>query len=392
MDNQLLGGLSPEQFLQKHWQISPLLVRNAFPDIQPLISPDELAGMALEPEVESRLVIKNPDTCRWSLKNGPFNEETFASLPPSHWTLLVQALDHWIPEAEAFLQTFSFLPRWRIDDLMVSYATKEGGVGPHFDYYDVFLIQVSGQRRWELGPGHGGPLLPDSSLMILADWQPEQSYLLNPGDMLYIPPGLGHNGVAESDDCVTYSVGFRAPSFAEIWRGFSDYVGEQLQEYQRYSDCQQHPQNSNPGEITLEATNRVRRTLQYYLNRPDLIEDWFGQQMTEAKYPDQQLLEQADASVQDELQSLLAENSCFCCTEGWRFAYRQTDGYSRHLDAQAAFVLYVNGQHFPLNEQDTAFVQGLCDRRQVQATEVVTAKSRQLLADLLASDAVFVAQ
>ena len=195
IDSYPLGDITPEQFLSEYWQKKPLLIRNAFPDFEPPVSADELAGLACEADVESRLIIQNPSNDEWSLENGPFDEERFASLPKTHWTLLVQAVDHWVPEAKALLDQFRFIPSWRIDDLMISYAPKGGGVGPHFDNYDVFLLQAEGQRRWEVGGQYheGSPRRNDAPVMILPEWDAEESFILNPGDMLYVPPQQLHH-------------------------------------------------------------------------------------------------------------------------------------------------------------------------------------------------------
>ena len=213
-----LGDISIETFIAEYWHKKPLLIRQAFPDFEAPVTPDELAGLACESKVESRLLIENPDSGDWQLKHGPFEESLFSELPKEHWTLLVQGVDHWVPEAADFIEQFRFIPSWRLDDLMISYAAKGGGVGPHYDNYDVFLLQVGGQRRWEVGGLHDQDreFLPGKPVRILSHWEPEQSWVLNPGDMLYLPPRVGHNGVAVSDDCVTYSVGYRAPQNGDM--------------------------------------------------------------------------------------------------------------------------------------------------------------------------------
>ena len=249
-----LGDVSLDTFLSEYWQKKPLLVRNALPDIKLPIVADELAGLSCEEFVESRLVIQDETSDRWELTHGPFTEETFQSLPNKHWTLLVQAVDHWVPAAAEFLARFHFIPSWRIDDLMISYSADGGGVGPHYDNYDVFLVQTSGRRQWEVG-GHfdtSSPRRPDTPVMILSDWKPEQQWILEPGDLLYIPPRVGHSGIAVGDDCMTCSVGFRAPSHGEILRGFADYVADTLGEEVRYADPDLVPQ-TNPGCLTSEA-------------------------------------------------------------------------------------------------------------------------------------------
>ncbi|NRP48147.1 MULTISPECIES: cupin domain-containing protein [unclassified Marinobacterium] len=293
------GDLTVETFLRDYWQQKPLLIRNAFPDLEPVVSSDELAGLSLEEEVESRLIQFKPDSSEYQLECGPLNEETFAHLPESHWTLLVQAVDHYSPEAKALLDAFNFVPNWRIDDLMISYATPGGGVGPHYDNYDVFLIQAKGTRRWELGAieSSQSPRLPDAPVMILSEFQCLESFDLEPGDMLYLPPQVAHNGIATSEDCVTYSAGFRAPSDAEILRTVSDSIGEALTSEHRFSDpkrtlCQ------SPGEIDQASITQIEQRLKALLSNREQLESALGSLFSEPKYPDQ--TEQLDPEDYDD--------------------------------------------------------------------------------------------
>ena len=252
---QLLGGLTAREFLRDYWQKKPLLVRQAIPDFESPISPDELAGLALEEEVESRLVIEHGER-PWELQRGPFIEDTFQDLPERDWTLLVQAVDQFVPEVAELLEDFKFLPKWRIDDLMISFAAPGGGVGPHFDNYDVFLLQAHGHRRWQIGQmcDADSPLLPHADLKILAQFEPTDEWVLAPGDMLYLPPRLAHCGTAE-DDCMTYSVGFRAPSAAEVLTHFTDFLGQFLPDEERYSDPDIQPVSYT--HLTLPTILRV---------------------------------------------------------------------------------------------------------------------------------------
>ncbi|NRP39173.1 50S ribosomal protein L16 arginine hydroxylase [Marinobacterium sp. xm-a-121] len=293
------GDLTVETFLRDYWQQKPVLIRNAFPDLEPVVSSDELAGLSLEEEVESRLIQFKPDSSEYQLECGPLNEETFAHLPESHWTLLVQAVDYYSPEAKALLDAFNFVPNWRIDDLMISYATPGGGVGPHYDNYDVFLIQAKGTRRWELGDieSSQSPRLPDAPVMILSEFQCLESFDLEPGDMLYLPPQVAHNGIATSEDCVTYSAGFRAPSDAEILRTVSDSIGEALTSEHRFSDpkrtlCQ------SPGEIDQASITQIEQRLKALLSNREQLESALGSLFSEPKYPDQ--TEQLDPEDYDD--------------------------------------------------------------------------------------------
>ncbi|MBH3339224.1 cupin domain-containing protein [Pseudomonas mendocina] len=282
---QLLGGLTAREFLRDYWQKKPLLVRQAIPDFEGPISPDELAGLALEEEVESRLVIEHGER-PWELQRGPFNEDTFQDLPERDWTLLVQAVDQFVPEVAELLEDFKFLPKWRIDDLMISFAAPGGGVGPHFDNYDVFLLQAHGHRRWQIGQmcDADSPLLPHADLKILAEFEPTDEWVLEPGDMLYLPPCLAHNGIAE-DDCMTYSVGFRAPSAAEVLTHFTDFLGQFLPDEERYSDADIQP-SEDPNQIQRDALERLKALLNEHMSDERLLMTWFGQFMTEPKYPE----------------------------------------------------------------------------------------------------------
>ncbi|HYD33010.1 MAG TPA: cupin domain-containing protein, partial [Methylophilaceae bacterium] len=198
----LLGGLTAEQFLQEYWQKKPLLIRNAIPDFSGLLRPEELAGLACEEGVQSRLVSQQRN--KWRVEEGPFEEERFLKLPARNWTLLVQEVNHHLDEADALLRRFNFIPYARLDDLMVSYAPDEGGVGPHFDSYDVFLLQGQGKRLWRISEQKDLSLIADAPLRILKHFETEQEWLLGPGDMLYLPPHIAHWGIAKGD-CMTYS-------------------------------------------------------------------------------------------------------------------------------------------------------------------------------------------
>jgi 50S ribosomal protein L16 3-hydroxylase len=236
----LLGGLSAQQFLDRHWQQKLLLIRRAFTgDFAPLTN-QEILTLAGYEDAESRLITQHGNR-DWQLMHGPFRPAAFrklraaASASPK-WTVLVQDVQHFSHEAHALLAHFRFLPQARIDDLMVSYAVKGGGVGPHFDSYDVFLLQGSGQRRWQVSAQRDLTLQPGLPLKILARFAPTQEWVLNTGDMLYLPPGYAHNGIAETDDCVTWSIGLRAPSHQELIDTWLDSLHDAVVADDRYRD------------------------------------------------------------------------------------------------------------------------------------------------------------
>ena len=211
----LLGGISPQTFMRRHWQKKPLLIRQAVPGGLELLSRAQLFELAARDDVESRLVEREAGA--WSLRHGPLKRRAIPSLKRPNWTLLVQGLDLHVAAAHELLQRFRFVPDARLDDLMLSYASDGGGVGPHVDSYDVFLLQVQGRRRWRIGRARDKALMPDLPLKILAHFEPEREWLLEPGDMLYLPPGWAHDGVAEGE-CLTASIGFRAPGREQIGR------------------------------------------------------------------------------------------------------------------------------------------------------------------------------
>lgn len=283
---QLLGGLSARQFLRDYWQKKPLLIRQAIPGFESPLSPDELAGLSLEEEVESRLVIEHGQR-PWELCHGPFDDSTYQNLPAKDWTLLVQAVDQWVPEVAELVEAFRFLPNWRIDDVMISYAAPGGGVGPHYDNYDVFLLQGYGQRHWRIGQmcDSDSPMLDHPDLKILAEFEQSDEWVLEPGDMLYLPPRLAHYGTAV-DDCMTYSVGCRAPGAAEVLTHFTDFLAQFISDDQRYNDADLSPV-SDPHQIQIDAVQRLRQLMNEHLSDDRLLMTWFGQFMTEPRYPDQ---------------------------------------------------------------------------------------------------------
>ncbi|MFO8044432.1 MAG: cupin domain-containing protein [Halomonas sp.] len=323
----MLGGLTATEFLGDYWQQKPLLIRGAFPDFESPLDPDELAGLACEEGIESRLVEEHGKGGPWQVSHGPFDERTFARLPERDWTLLVQAVDHYVPEVAELLEAFDFLPRWRRDDIMVSYAPTGGSVGPHVDQYDVFLLQGSGQRRWQLGGkvADDAPILDGIDLRILAHFavEDDDDWVLEPGDMLYLPPGWSHHGVSQSDDCLTLSVGFRAPSADEAITSYADYLGEQLPSSRRYADAGMAPV-SDPGEIDDDAVERMRGLILETLDDPAQLAQWFGRVMTQPKYADQ-LVASDQPTEPNELITALHAGEALMRTPGSRFAWRALD-------------------------------------------------------------------
>jgi len=344
----LLGGLSPAQFMKRHWQKQPLLVRQALPGVQPPIDRAGLARLAASDEVESRLVSRQEGD-RWTLRQGPIAKLPAWSKP--QWTLLVQGLDLHVEAAHQLLSQFRFVPEARLDDLMLSYASDGGGVGPHFDSYDVFLIQVSGKRHWHIGRqgvATTGELRDDVPLKVLADFTPEQDFVLEPGDMLYLPPGWAHDGVAVGGDCMTASVGFRSP-----WRG--ELANELLvrltddEEAPRgdrmYADPRQ-PATSEPGRIPEALTAFAREAVLKAVAEPLALERALGEALTEPK--PRVFFEPGEALPPG---------------EGARLSPRSRMMYD------AAHV-FINGQSFRAGGRDATLMRRLADGRALSAADV----------------------
>ncbi len=274
-------GMPAATFLRDYWQKKPLLIRNAFPDFVSPIEPEDLAGLACEEMALSRIVSHDRARDAWTLRSGPFNEDEFPGMPDHDWTLLVQDVDKWDTDIRGLLQHFDFLPRWRIDDVMVSFAATGGSVGAHVDQYDVFLLQAQGERQWQVDAGPNPPqeFREDVELKLLRTFTPTHDWVLGPGDMLYLPPGVPHHGVA-LNPCLTFSVGMRAPSSAELIGDYLDNLIADADESMRYVDPDLQPAR-DPNEIDADAMARAVEALnRLRLNDPDKLGNWFGRFIT----------------------------------------------------------------------------------------------------------------
>ncbi|MCH8178382.1 MAG: cupin domain-containing protein [Proteobacteria bacterium] len=299
----LLGGLTPRTFMRRHWQKKPLLIRNAVPGAQPPLDRASLFALAGQEDVESRLIVQQrfapvkapakaaakassagPADAGWSLQHGPFARRALPPLQQPGWTLLVQGLDLHVPAAHELLQRFRFVPDARLDDLMISYATEGGGVGPHYDSYDVFLLQVHGQRRWRIGRLKDDSLQPDVPLKILSNFEPEHEYLLEPGDMLYLPPMWAHDGIAQGE-CMTCSIGFRVPEATELAREvLIRFVEELDSEAPRrlYRDPKQDATDT-PGLVPEALEHFAAEAIERLLKDRDGLRSALGEILTEPK-------------------------------------------------------------------------------------------------------------
>lgn len=362
------------EFLRSAWQKKPLLIRNPWASWSNPLAPDELAGLACESEVDSRLVTQSRGT--WELEHGPLSESRFGELGKSPWTLLVQAVDHHVPAVAALIEPFRFIPNWRIDDVMVSYAVDGGGVGPHFDQYDVFLIQGLGKRRWQLGGlcDQATELLPHDDLRLLARFEPTEEWILEPGDILYVPPGVGHNGIAVGDDCMTYSVGFRAPSRAELIAGWSESLLEDLDDDDRYADPDLSPQE-NPGQISAHAIARLHAMVTERMLDRERFARWFGQYSTRPKNPEIDWRPEEPIGIED-LRQLLAEGVLLLRNPASRFSFFRQEG--------APLLLFVNGECFPCTGETADLAERLCasDRIPIAPGTITSGPALELMVKL----------
>ncbi|MDH5392757.1 MAG: cupin domain-containing protein [Gammaproteobacteria bacterium] len=368
---QLLGNLTTEQFFNEYWQKKPLLIRNAIDDFESLITADELAGLSLEDQVQARIIIEKDSDSPWKVLYSPLDEAVFSEMPETHWTLLVSDVEKHMPEFTQITDQFRFIPDWRIDDLMISYAAEGGSVGAHIDQYDVFLLQAHGQRRWQIGaePVENEDFIEGLEIRVLKEFFPDHDWVLNPGDLLYLPPRIAHHGVA-LNDCLTYSIGFRANSHNELLASFTDHLLQHSDNSQRYNaiDFQQHP-----GEITANSLQQLKKILLSNLQIDNhLIENWFGQYITEQKFeldtrPEHEFLDYS--AVEDFLQTQKDVSK----QPAIRFAFIKHAGYS---------ILFINAKKYLTS---TAFAELICDKRHIHSQDIMdivsTEEERSVLFD-----------
>lgn len=365
-------GMSPARFLRDYWQKRPLLIRHAFPDFQPPLQPDDLAGLACEEGALARLIVHDEKRDRWHVNSGPLNEADFAKTPSTHWTLLVQDVDKWDADVAALLQHFDFLPSWRVDDVMVSYAEPGGGVGAHVDQYDVFLLQGLGQRHWAISDDLMAPkeFRHDVELKQLAQFEPTHEWLLEPGDMLYLPPGLPHDGVAFGGPCMTFSIGMRAPSQAELTGDLADHIAEHLPEELRYADPDLKPAKA-AGEIDRAAIERLKTTLPFAaaLN-DDMLRDWFGCFIT--RYRNAQLPAPLEKPLSDAALAKQLDAGAQLLRHPWsRLAWSR---------GKTSCTLYASGHAYPATP---ALAQQLCEQRVLSLAGKPSTAERALLLALI---------
>jgi 50S ribosomal protein L16 3-hydroxylase len=385
-------GMPAADFLRDYWQKRPLLIRNAFPDFETPVTPEDLAGLACEEAALSRIVMHDKASDGWTVRTGPFAEESFPGMPHHDWTLLVQDVDKWDPDIRALLDHFDFLPRWRIDDVMISFAAPGGSVGAHIDQYDVFLLQAYGHRRWQIDAreamGQGRPsadFREGVELKLLREFHPTHDWVLGPGDMLYLPPNVPHHGVAE-DACLTFSVGMRAPSAAELLGDFVDTLLADADDSVRYRDDDLAPPK-DPNEIDAEAMQRAIAGLNALrMNDPERLGDWFGRFMTLYRSVGENLMPDPPRS-RIEIEFDLQQGALLQRHPWTRVAWRRSDGGKTTgksaLAKPALAKLYVAGQTHALPIADARTL-AAAETLDGETYAALSAQSQSLVLDLLA--------
>jgi 50S ribosomal protein L16 3-hydroxylase len=347
----LLGGISPQLFMQDHWQKKPLLVRQALAGFQPLLDRTQLFELAADEDVQSRLVQHDRgQVAGWRMAHGPFQRKALPALKKSGWTILLQGVDLHVESVHALMNQFRFVPDARLDDLMISFATDGGGVGPHYDSYDVFLLQAQGRRRWRIGRQKDLSLQPDVPLKILSNFVPEEEFLLEAGDMLYLPPGYAHDGIAEGE-CMTYSIGFRIPNRAELARELLQRLADEAQDkvgLTLYQDPSQ-PAVAQPAQIPSAMLDFAKKAVEDALKDPLALARGLGEYLTEPK-----------PTVWFEA---LEEEDVALAGHGLRLDRRS----KMMFDAQHIFI---NGESFKASGRDAELMRRLADLRELDATEV----------------------
>ncbi|MEW5837429.1 MAG: cupin domain-containing protein [Pseudomonadota bacterium] len=357
---QILGGMSVEHFLRDYWQKKPLLIRQAFPAFEAPLTPEELAGLACEEGIHSRMVLEHCGAKPWELRYGPFSEEDFVALPAEGWSILVSDVEKAMPEIMAVVEPFRFIPDWRIDDLMMSYAPPGGSVGAHVDQYDVFLLQAHGRRRWMIesqARDDENAYIDGLDLRILKDFNPDQSWDLEPGDLLYLPPGVPHHGVALTE-CMTWSVGFRAPAHADIVSAACDALIARIDPRVRYTDPELTAQD-NPGEISKTAVDKLSTLIRDSLSAGDAqLQRILGEWLTERNLNLNAMIPENAALDADELREMIANGAVLQRVPAVRMAFIQND---------AALLFFVDGECFELDHGQRAVVEMLCRERHYHA-------------------------
>ncbi len=362
-----------DAFLRDYWQKRPLLIRNPWRAWRNPLDPDELAGLACEDGVESRLIVEKDDGLH--VEHGPIPEARFAKLGEQPWTLLVQAVDHLIPNVAALIEPFRFIPNWRIDDVMVSYASDGGGVGPHFDQYDVFLVQGLGRRRWRIGGlcDAATPLTPHDDLRLIAHFEAAEEWVLEAGDMLYVPPRFAHEGIAVGDDCMTYSIGFRAPSRSELIAHWCDHLLAESVDDDRYGDPHLMAQ-ANPGEIAAPDIGKAQAMIAEKLLDREAFARWFGAYITAPKYADRDFAPD-DAETVETVSAHLAGDVPLVRNPASRFSFIR--------ESADRVILFVDGETFAVSGGAAKFAEAVSASASLTVDPAVASEAVPLIVQLI---------
>jgi len=387
----VLGKHSQREFLEKFWQKRPLLMKGALKPFPDLISPDEVAGLSCDPRVESRLIMEKGGKTPWELRRGPFKPSLFSKLPKTHWTILVNGVDRFVPAINAFVDNFSFIPFWRIDDVMISVAYDQGNVGAHVDNYDVFLVQAHGTREWMIEDRAvlEDDFVPGLPIRLLRKFKPTHRWLLEPGDILYLPPRFPHHGIARGDRCMTISVGFRAPSIHDLVNGVVTEALSTGDESKRYCDPELSPQA--PGEITPETIKKIKGIIAEQVANDSLIESWLSRYVTES-YCDVELNAKRKAPKLSVIRKAISDGAEIARAEGARCAFVRTSNKSeataKNKKAKASEIrFYANGERFDLGGKAALLAAEIANRvvvpNDIAKPLVKDAKAADLLAELI---------
>lgn len=359
-------GLSEAIFLAEYWQQKPLLIPSAFENFSNPLDPNELAGLACEEDANSRY-IEHTGNNEWRLCAGPLAEDFFDDVTGNEWSLLVSDVEKLLPEFRDYLQPFRFLPDWRIDDLMISYAPEGGSVGAHVDQYDVFLLQADGVREWQIEntPRVKNSASVSNTIAILGDFIADESWELSAGDMLYLPPQFAHHGVAKSEPCMTWSIGFRAPSVDEMLPEIINYLLESDSAAERFKDPQRAV-TTTPGQISNADITAIRTMLQNALKQPDaILNQWIGRCITEPK--EIQAPREESEVTQDMISKRLSDGDALRCNSQTRFAYTRSDSKT---------TLFANGMAY---DCELTLADAICNRNTVVESDITNAASMGLL-------------
>lgn len=365
----VLGGITAEQFLSEYWQKKPLLVRNALPEITDLLEPNDVMELALDENITARLIKqKDKDSNQWTVKTSPLIKGDFQKMPKL-WTLLVQAVDHYSFDLAEMWKKFPFIPQWRRDDIMVSYAPKGGSVGKHFDFYDVFLVQGYGHRRWQLGQmcDADTEFVAGQPLKLLAELDVCFDEVLAPGDLLYIPPGLAHYGVAE-DDCLTYSLGFRMPNTAEMVERISDKFSSNSALRNPLLDIAR-THLTQVGEITADELSYLKAELLARLNNSTLLDDAIMSLMAESKYPEN--IPDADEIGTGDLEAVLDQGYALMLEPASRLLYTEQEN---------TLMFWANGEAICVSQAFTPLLKSIADGQLVALNAAL--ENEEILTDI----------